>query len=176
MSHYRALNISRGNGPLRKGILGGQCGGALKVCPLTQLVDSLEPLSHTEAVEFSLGDAPTPGLLCLGRCIRLAHVHGSDLHVCKHTMAIPGHIPYDATWVSPKLTPVDILPKPTASTRPWRVHHLQTRHGPPGTQLRLQACCEVRGSAAGDAEEDGGISDSIQTSKMRPVCLVVVYS
>lgn len=31
-------------------------------------------------------------------------------------------------------------------------------------------------AAAGDAEEDGGISDSIQTSKMRPVCLVVVYS
>lgn len=60
-------------------------------------------------------------------------------------MAIPGHIPYDITWVSPKLIPVDILPKPTASSRPWRVHHLQTRHGPPGTQLCLQACCEVRG-------------------------------
>lgn len=33
-------------------------------------------------------------------------------------------------------------------------------------------------AATGDAEEDGGVSDSIQTSKMRPlvvVCLVVLY-
>lgn len=60
-------------------------------------------------------------------------------------MAIPGHIYQDVTWVSPKLTPVDILPKPTASKRPWRVHHLQTCHGPPGTQLHLQASCEIRG-------------------------------
>lgn len=33
-------------------------------------------------------------------------------------------------------------------------------------------------AAAGDAEEDGGVSDSIQTSKMRPlvvVCLVVLH-
>lgn len=60
-------------------------------------------------------------------------------------MAIPGHIRHDFTWVSLKLTPVDILPKPKASTRPWRVHHLQTCHGPPGAQLHLQASCEIGG-------------------------------
>lgn len=67
MSHYRALNISRGNDPLKKGILVDQCEGALKVCPLTQVADSLELLSHTEALEFSWCDEPAPGLLCLGR-------------------------------------------------------------------------------------------------------------
>lgn len=76
---------------------------------------------------------------------RAGSVHGSDLHVCRSTTAIPGHIYQDVTWVSLKLTPVDILPKPTASKRPWRVHHLQTCHGPPGTQLHLQASCEIRG-------------------------------
>lgn len=72
-------------------------------------------------------------------------VHGSDLHVCRSTMTISDHIYQDITWVSLKLTPVDILPKPSASKRPWRVHHLQTCHGPPGTQLHLQTSCEIRG-------------------------------
>lgn len=42
-----------------QGLLGGQCERALKMCPLTQVADSLEPLSHTEAGEFSLCDEPT---------------------------------------------------------------------------------------------------------------------
>lgn len=81
----------------------------------------------------------------LGQLNRAGSVHESDLHVCSSITAIPGRIYQDITWVSLKLTPVDILPKPTASKRPWRVHHLQTCHGPPGTQLYLQASCEIRG-------------------------------
>lgn len=80
-----------------------------------------------------------------GQPNRAGSVHGSDLHVCRSTMAVPGHIYQDVTWVSLTLTPVDILPKPTASKRPWRVHHLQTCHGPPGAQLHLQTSCEIRG-------------------------------
>lgn len=73
----------------------------------------------------------------------LALVHGSDLHVCRSVLAVPDQTLLDFTLVSLKLTPVDILPKPTASTGPWRVHHLQTCHGPSGTQLHLQASCEI---------------------------------
>lgn len=80
-----------------------------------------------------------------GQPNRAGSVHGSDLHVCRSTMAVPGYIYQDVTWVSLTLTPVDILPKPTASKRPWRVHHLQTCHGPPGAQLHLQTSCEIRG-------------------------------
>lgn len=57
----------------------------------------------------------------------------------------PGPPRHELTWLSITLTPVDILPKPTASTRPWRVHHLQACHGPAGAQLHLQDTCEIRG-------------------------------
>lgn len=83
----------------------------------------------------------------------------------------PGPPRHELTWLSIKLTPVDILPKPTASTRPWRVHHLQACHGPAGAQLHLQDTCEIRGPATGDVEEDGGLSDNVQTRKTIPtVC------
>lgn len=87
----------------------------------------------------------TPGPLA-GERTRLAqHVHGVNLHVCQSAAVDLGHARHDLIWVSLKITSVDILPKSTASTRPWRVHHLQACHGPPGVQLHLQASCEIRG-------------------------------
>lgn len=68
-----------------------------------------------------------------------------NLHVCPSAPVSLGHSHHDFTRVSLKLTLVDILPKPSASTRPWRVHYLQTGHGPPGVQLHLQAGCEIGG-------------------------------
>lgn len=67
------------------------------------------------------------------------------VHVCHGAMVGLGHPHHALIGVSLTLTLVDILPKPTASTRPWRVHYLQARHGPPGAQLHLQASCEIRG-------------------------------
>lgn len=54
------------------------------------------------------------------------HVHGVDLHV-KGPLCSP------SSHGSLLPEPVDLLPKPAASSGPWCVHHLQTRHGPPGT-------------------------------------------
>lgn len=72
-------------------------------------------------------------------------MHGVNLHACGSAVVDLGHHCHDLTWVFLELTPVDILPKPTASTRPWRVYHLQACHGPPGAQLHLQASREIRG-------------------------------
>lgn len=87
----------------------------------------------------------TPGPLA-GERTRLAqHVHGVNLYACPSAVVDLGHDRHDLTWVSLKLTSVDILPKSPASSRPWRVHHLQACHGPPGVQLHLQASSEIRG-------------------------------
>lgn len=71
--------------------------------------------------------------------------HAVNLHVRPSALVSLGHSRHDFTRVSLKLTLVDILPKPSASTRPWRVYYLQTGHGPPGVQLHLQASCEIGG-------------------------------
>lgn len=70
---------------------------------------------------------------------------GVSLHVYRGTVAGRRHPHHHLRWVSLELTPVDILPKPPASTRPWRVYHLQACHGPARVQLHLQASHEVRG-------------------------------
>lgn len=46
---------------------------------------------------------------------------------------------------------------------PWRVHHLQTCHGPPGTQLDLQASCEVRGPGEKKHEEGSNLQATVWT-------------
>lgn len=134
---------------------------AWKVCPLSgsgcarppnsalaQVPDFVEPPSSFCGLKTHRGHgllvsllkitplAPPTGRLNQGVSLCMAWI-------CMCGVVGLGHSRHALMWASLTLTLVDILPKPTASTRPWRVYYLQTRHGPPGVQLHLQASCEI---------------------------------